>query len=66
MAPTQIPKANCTIWNPAANWPAAKHTTAADKHALFAELAALEDAFEGLAQKVCEAVWSIDEAADIR
>ncbi|MGW1496388.1 hypothetical protein [Streptomyces sp. NPDC002402] len=37
-----------------------------DKHALFAELAALEDAFEGLELKVREAVWSIDEAANMR
>ncbi|WP_406467816.1 hypothetical protein [Streptomyces sp. NBC_01594] len=36
-----------------------------DKHALFAELAALEDAFEGVEQKVREAVWSIDEAANM-
>ncbi|MEU1365031.1 hypothetical protein ABZ454_02700 [Streptomyces sp. NPDC005803] len=37
-----------------------------DKHALFAELAALEDAFENLEQKVREAVWAIDEAANMR
>jgi hypothetical protein len=37
-----------------------------DKHELFAELAALEDAFEDLEQKVREAVWSIDEAANMR
>ncbi|MEU0221161.1 hypothetical protein ABZ281_41775 [Streptomyces sp. NPDC006265] len=37
-----------------------------DKHALFAELAALEDAFEGLESKVREAVWRIDEAANMR
>ncbi|MGW0209073.1 hypothetical protein ACWDZ8_25865 [Streptomyces sp. NPDC003233] len=36
------------------------------KHALFAELAALEDEFEHLEQKVREAVWSIDEAANMR
>ncbi|MDJ0382231.1 hypothetical protein [Streptomyces sp. G-G2] len=37
-----------------------------DKHALFAELAALEDAFEDLEQKVRDAVWAIDEAANMR
>ncbi|MFM9462638.1 hypothetical protein ACKI1K_07265 [Streptomyces scabiei] len=37
-----------------------------DKHALFAELAALEDAFEGLESKVREAVRRIDEAANMR
>ncbi|MCX4792286.1 hypothetical protein OG369_41530 [Streptomyces sp. NBC_01221] len=37
-----------------------------DKHALFAELAALEDAFEDLESKVREAVWRIDEAANMR
>ncbi|QTD95776.1 hypothetical protein [Streptomyces cyanogenus] len=37
-----------------------------DKHALFAELAALEDAFEDLEQKVRKAVWVIDEAANMR
>ncbi|MFJ9675339.1 hypothetical protein ACIRP5_31675 [Streptomyces sp. NPDC101221] len=37
-----------------------------DKHALFAELAALEDAFEDLELKVREAVWRIDEAANMR
>jgi hypothetical protein len=37
-----------------------------DKHALFAELAALEDAFEDLEEKVREAVWRIDEAANMR
>lgn len=37
-----------------------------DKHALFAEFAALEDAFEDLEQKVREAVWHIDEEANMR
>jgi len=37
-----------------------------DKHALFAEFAALEDAFEDLEEKVREAVWRIDEAANMR
>jgi len=37
-----------------------------DKHALFTELAALEDAFEDLEQKVRRAVWPIDEAANMR
>ncbi|MEV7471655.1 hypothetical protein AB0O20_34945 [Streptomyces kronopolitis] len=37
-----------------------------DKHALFAEFAALEDAFEDLEQKVRKAVWGIDEAANMR
>ncbi|MFE1521802.1 hypothetical protein ACFW9I_34175 [[Kitasatospora] papulosa] len=36
------------------------------KYALFAEFAALEDAFEGLEVKVREAVWRIDEAANMR
>lgn len=37
-----------------------------DKHALFAEFAALEDTFEGLEEKVREAIWRIDEAANMR
>ncbi|MDQ0408790.1 hypothetical protein J2S50_007422 [Streptomyces sp. DSM 40167] len=37
-----------------------------DKHTLFAELAALEDEFEDLESKVREAVWRIDEAANMR
>jgi hypothetical protein len=37
-----------------------------DKHALFAEFAALEDAFEDLEKKVNRAVWDIDEAANMR
>ncbi|MEV7995002.1 hypothetical protein AB0O67_24780 [Streptomyces sp. NPDC086077] len=37
-----------------------------DKHALFGELAALEDAFEDLEERVREAVWRIDEAANMR
>ncbi|MFE0739356.1 hypothetical protein, partial [Streptomyces sp. NPDC058855] len=37
-----------------------------DKHALFAELAALEDEFEDLEEKVRESVWRIDEAASMR
>ncbi|MCX4561680.1 hypothetical protein OHA02_36570 [Streptomyces phaeochromogenes] len=37
-----------------------------DKHELFAELAALEDAFESLERKVREVVWIIDEAANMR
>ncbi len=37
-----------------------------DKHALFAEFAALENAFEDLEQKARKAVWSIDEAANMR
>jgi hypothetical protein len=37
-----------------------------DKHALFAELAALENAFEDLEQKVSKAVRSIDEEANMR
>ena len=37
-----------------------------DKHALFAEFAALEDAFEDLEQKVYEAISHIDEEANRR
>jgi hypothetical protein len=37
-----------------------------DKHALFAELADLENAFEDLEHKVRESVWMIDEAANMR
>ncbi|WP_157876942.1 hypothetical protein [Streptomyces graminilatus] len=37
-----------------------------DKHVLFTEFAALEDAFEELEGKVREAVWRIDEAANMR
>ncbi|WP_460889028.1 hypothetical protein [Promicromonospora xylanilytica] len=37
-----------------------------DKHALFAELASLEDSFEELERNVREAVWQIDEAANLR
>ncbi|MFF2129744.1 hypothetical protein ACFVW1_31050 [Streptomyces olivochromogenes] len=37
-----------------------------DKHALCAELAALEDEFEDLEAKVRDAVWRIDEAANMR
>ncbi|GAA4256422.1 hypothetical protein GCM10022255_069160 [Dactylosporangium darangshiense] len=37
-----------------------------DKHALFAELAALEDAFEELERRVSQAVWDIDEQANMR
>ncbi|MBV7700594.1 hypothetical protein [Streptomyces sp. TRM70350] len=37
-----------------------------DKHALFAGLADLEDAFEALEQKVRRAVWDIDESANMR
>jgi hypothetical protein len=37
-----------------------------DKHALFTEFAALEDAFEGLERRVRQAVWDIDEQANMR
>jgi len=36
-----------------------------DKHVLFSEFAALEDAFEDLEEKVRETVWRIDEAANM-
>ncbi|GIJ62666.1 hypothetical protein [Virgisporangium aurantiacum] len=37
-----------------------------DKHALFAEFAALEDAFEAMERQVSKAVWDIDEQANMR
>jgi hypothetical protein len=40
--------------------------TMTDRHALFAEFAALEDAFEVVERRVRQVVWDIDEQANMR
>ena len=54
--------------NDVASWieRASAMETLDDKHALFAEFAALEDAFEDLGRQVSQAVWEIDDAANMR